>query len=115
MGRPRPNSREAEWQRRLFGVACDAEEAERWLEAFCIFQHLMNHADPDAELRLRIARVALHLGELGVAEEQSFEIDRLMHHDPALQDVFRLEAAALRFKIQKLAWDQYATNPSDLD
>ena len=98
------------WQHRLFGVACDAEECDRWFEAFCIFEHLVSLAPPDIELRLRFGRAAFHVSRFDVALEQSLEIDRLLHECPDLRRVFATEAAGLRNHLQRHDFEQYESD-----
>jgi len=95
------------WQYRLFGVGCDAEEREYWLEAFCVFEHLASLGLRDIELRLRLGRAAFHVGRFDLALEQSLEIDRLLHECPDLRRVFAIEATGLRNRLQRHDFEQF--------
>lgn len=103
-----------DWQRRLFDVACDAEECARWFESFSIFEHLVSLGATDIEIRLRLGRAALHVDRFDVALEQSLEIDRLLHECPDLRRVFANEAAGLRNNLQRHDFEQYEIDSRNL-
>jgi hypothetical protein len=96
--------REPNWRSRLFGVACDSEEAERWLDALVIYEHLASISTPDLELQFRIMRVSVELGERRLATRALAKFEKLYSTaSPQLRSAFAAEVEAMRERVEELA------------
>ena len=97
-------AREPNWRSRLFGVACDAEEAERWLDALVIYEHLASISTPDLELQFRITRVSVELGERRLAAAALAKFEKLYSSsNPETRSAFAAEVEAIRERVYEMA------------
>jgi hypothetical protein len=63
---------------RLFGVGCDAEDGERWYDAYCIFEYLAALEPRNVVVALHLARVAVELGHYSHAVKAMANLDRAL-------------------------------------
>ena|SRR5687768_12177126 len=97
-------SREPNWRSRLFGVACDAEEAERWLDALVIYEHLASISPPDLELQFRITRVSVELRDRRLAIAALTKFEKLYASaNPETRSAFSAEVEAMRDRVEDMA------------
>jgi hypothetical protein len=92
------------WRSRLFGVACDSEEAERWLDALVIYEHLASISKPDLELQFRIMRVSVELRERRLATAALAKFEKLFASaNPEERAAIAAEVEAMRERVEELA------------